>query len=159
MKSAKQLKLVITGGPSKGKEFKLDKGTVGIGRDPKNQIVIDSQSVSLFHARINVESSGCTITNLGSLEGVKINGEESGSSPISAGDKIQMGDVTFKVSSSSASARPASGQRGRAPSGKAKKRRGLAVPFKPSYIIVLLAAALAGLVLLNMRWLGMLLNW
>ncbi len=159
MRAAGQLKLVITEGPSKGREFSLDKKTTGIGRDPKNQVVIDSQSVSLFHARINLEPGGCSITNLGSIEGLKVNNKNVDNVSLSSGDRVQIGNVKMRVQDGSGSSRPAASSREKKPSGKRVHKRRLRFPLKPSIIIIFLLAALAGVVVFNLRWLGIMMNW
>ncbi len=158
MSALSKYKLVITEGPSKGGEFILDKKTIGLGRDPKNQIFLDSQSVSLFHARITVEPGGCSITNLGSIEGVKVNGKNVDSASLSPGDRLQAGNVKLKLEYGAKSAKAPSA-RTRAPGRKPKRKRGFFLPLKPSFIILFLLALLAALVMLNVRWLGMVINW
>jgi pSer/pThr/pTyr-binding forkhead associated (FHA) protein len=158
MSASTKYKLVITEGPSKGEEFVLDKKTVGIGRDPKNQIVLESQTASLFHARINMEQDGCSVTNLGSLEGVKVNGKNVDSVSLSPGDILQVGDVKLRLESG-APLRKTSPVKTGASAGKSKKKRSFSMPFKPSFIILLLLAALAVLITFNIRWLGVIINW
>ena len=158
MSALSKYKLIITEGPSKGGEFFLDKKTIGLGRDPKNQIVLDSQSVSLFHARITVEPGGCSITNLGSIEGVKVNGENVDSASISPGDRLQVGNVKLRLESGAKSGKtPAA--RTRTAGKKPKSRRRFSLPLKPSFIILSLLALLAALIMLNIRWLGIVMNW
>jgi pSer/pThr/pTyr-binding forkhead associated (FHA) protein len=151
-------KLVIIEGPSKGEEFVLDKKTVGIGRDPKNQIVLDSQAASLFHARINMDQKGCSVTNLGSLEGVKVNGKNVDSASLFPGEILQVGDVKLRLESG-ASARKTSPVKTGPSSARGKKKQGFPMPFKPSFLILLLLAALAVLITFNIRWLGVIINW
>ncbi len=157
MSAPGKYKLVITEGPSRGAEFLLNKKTVGLGRDPKNQIVLDSQSVSLFHARITVEQGGCSVTNLGSIEGLKVNGENVDSASLSPGDRLQAGNVKLRLESGAGTGK-ASSSRTRA-SGKQKKKRGFPLPLKPSVIILALAALLAALIMLNIRWFGIITSW
>lgn len=156
--SVRRLRLVVTEGPSKGAEFNLERRTTGVGRDPKNQVVIDSQSVSLFHASITSEPRGCTITNLGSLEGVKLNGKNVDSALLSPGDRLQLGNVKLRVEASAASGRAPSAK-SRPAAAKTRRKRGFSVPLKPSFIILFLLSLLAVLVMLNLRWFGVLADW
>ncbi len=150
-------KLLITEGPSRGAEFALNKKTVGLGRDPKNQIVLDSQSVSLFHARITVEQSGCSVTNLGSIEGLKVNGKNVDSAVIRPGDRLQAGNVKLRLEAGAKTGKASSARTGT--SRKQKKKRGFPLPLKPSVIILSLLALLAALIVLNIRWFGIITNW
>lgn len=157
MSAPGKYKLVITEGPSRGAEFVLNKKTVGLGRDAKNQIVLDSQSVSLFHARIIVEQGGCSVTNLGSIEGLKVNGKNVDSAAIRPGDRLQAGNVKLRLESGPKTGKVSSART--RPSGKQKKKRGFPLPLKPSVIILFLLALLAALVMLNIRWFGIITNW
>lgn len=150
-------KLVITEGPSRGAEFPLNKKTIGLGRDPKNQIVLDSRSVSLFHARLIVEPDGCSVTNLGSIEGLKLNGKNVDSAPLRPGDSLQAGNVRLRLESGADAGKTASAAAGKPR--KQKKKRNFPVPLKPSIIILSLLALLAALIMVNIRLFGIIANW
>ena len=71
---------------------------VCIGRSPDSDISISDPSVSREHARIEQTAGGFVIHDLGSRNGVVVNGQRiAGSTPIGLTDEIQLGDVTLKL--------------------------------------------------------------
>ncbi len=156
MKPGEQLKLVVMEGPSRGEEFKLDRDDIGIGRDPKNHIVLDGTGISHFHARIVISGKNVSITDLGSLEGVIVNGKKTDTAAISPGSRVQIGNVRLRVDVDRAKKEAPS----RKPAGKKSgKRRAKAVPLSPSLIIALLFAVLCILALVNMHWVRSIISW
>lgn len=70
------LELRVVGGLPGGPAVPLRPGPLVVGRSPQADIVIDAPTVSARHARIDVDDSGgCTITDLGSHNGTRIDGE------------------------------------------------------------------------------------
>ena len=151
----KQLKLVVEEGNEKGEEYKLDRSAISIGRSDVNQIVLTDSGVSLFHARITVEGRTCVITDLGAYEGVKVNGKKVDTEVLFPGDKIQVGNVRFKV------ARDVRGERlipGKSDPHRGKKI-GFRIPVRLSLLVMLLILVLAVVLGLDLHWLNQLLNW
>lgn len=95
----KRLTLVVVEKNKSKDEYKLDRPTIGIGRSDLNQIVLHNRGVSPFHARITVEGRKCVITDLGSHQGLKVNGERIDTEVLYPGDEIQIGRVHLKVAS------------------------------------------------------------
>jgi pSer/pThr/pTyr-binding forkhead associated (FHA) protein len=79
-------------------EFYVDKSTFTIGRDKdSNNFQINIASVSRKHAAIKFMQDGkFIIQDLGSSNGVLINGQKVDFAPIVNGDLIQLGDVKLK---------------------------------------------------------------
>ncbi len=95
----KRLTLVVVEKNKSKEEYKLDRPTTGIGRSNLNQIVLHNRGVSPFHARITVEGRKCVITDLGSHQGVKVNGKRIDTEVLYPGDEIQIGRAHLKVAS------------------------------------------------------------
>jgi hypothetical protein len=73
-------------------------GTIGRSRDC--EIVIDDTGVSRRHAEMRPTSDGWTLADLGSTNGVLVNGRTlEGPQPLSAGDVIELGstEIVFEV--------------------------------------------------------------
>ncbi len=70
---AAQAALVVEQGPDAGQRFVLQ-AMNRIGRAPDNTIVLHSNQVSRHHATINNVGKGWVITDLGSVNGVVVNG-------------------------------------------------------------------------------------
>jgi hypothetical protein len=71
-----------------------------IGRSRECDIVIDDTNVSRRHAEISPGGSGWRVQDLGSTNGVRVNGRQvDGPHPLESGDRIELGtvSVTFEV--------------------------------------------------------------
>jgi two-component system, cell cycle response regulator len=86
-----------------GRRYVLDKELVTIGRDRENDIVLDSDSVSRRHARIEHKDGKFQITDLDSTNGTYINDEPDpvSSTQMRRGDQLKIGDTIFKYLSGS----------------------------------------------------------
>jgi Protein of unknown function (DUF3662)/FHA domain len=74
-------------------------GTVGRSRDC--DVVLDDAGVSRHHAEIRPGPGGWTLADLGSTNGVRVNGEQlRGTRPLTPGDRVELGstEVVFEVS-------------------------------------------------------------
>ena len=82
------------------KEISLSSLPLTIGRDPKNDLVIDDSSISRFHAEIRDLADRIQILDLGSTNGIKINGALVQSQALMSRDVIHIGDIMFEFLSS-----------------------------------------------------------
>jgi len=81
-------------------EFDLVGAEVVIGRSPECQITIEDPLVSRQHARIAVRSDRAFVMDLGSRNGVRVNGELiRGDTPLRHNDRVRLGtqDLVFLV--------------------------------------------------------------
>ncbi len=86
-----------------GRRHVLDKESCTIGRDRENDIVLDSDSVSRRHARIEHRDGRIYVTDLDSTNGTYVNDDPD---PVSncqlrKGDQMKIGDTIFKYLSGS----------------------------------------------------------
>ena len=73
-------------------EFDLAGPEVILGRSPECQITIEDPLISRQHARISIETEEATITDLGSRNGVRVNGRLiKGAQSLKDGDRIRLG--------------------------------------------------------------------
>ena len=79
------------------KEIPLEKDLITIGRKAENDIAIDNQAVSGFHAKIFRDPEGYSIEDLNSLNGTFINGQRVGKSLLNNGDVVLVGVHTLEV--------------------------------------------------------------
>ncbi|HWX95294.1 MAG TPA: DUF3662 and FHA domain-containing protein [Solirubrobacteraceae bacterium] len=73
-------------------------GTIGRSRDC--DIVLEDSGISRRHAEIRPVADGWTLVDLGSTNGVLVNGRKlTGSQPLSAGDRVELGstEIVFEV--------------------------------------------------------------
>src|SRR3712207_2151749 len=98
-------RLRVESGPNAGQSFTVDGSGTTIGRQDGNTIVLDDGRLSRQHARLDLAPGGLTITDLGSANGTRLNGQRiSGTQPLRAGDRVQLGDTTIVIEGGSSSA-------------------------------------------------------
>jgi ABC transport system ATP-binding/permease protein len=89
-------RLCVLSGEMAGKIFPIERDEVLIGRTDENDIIIGHRSISRNHAKIVLGGEAAQIIDLGSANGVRVNGEEFGKTAISPGDKIDLGQVRLR---------------------------------------------------------------
>jgi FHA domain len=75
--------------------FQLDREVVSLGRGSENDIAIDSGSVSVRHAEMRRIEGGYELRDVGSTNGIKLNGERHEVIPLRSGATVKIGDVSF----------------------------------------------------------------
>jgi pSer/pThr/pTyr-binding forkhead associated (FHA) protein len=83
--------LVVRRGPNSGSRFLLDSDTTTAGRHPESDIFLDDVTVSRRHAEFLRAVDGFAVRDVGSLNGTYVNRQRIDSSPLSAGDEVQVG--------------------------------------------------------------------
>jgi len=92
-------RLVLEGPDRATQEFTLSKATVTIGRAPTNDIVLRDPAISRSHARLEHTSAGWELIDLGSFNGVRVNGVVSRRAPLGIGDEVTIGQSVFRLAS------------------------------------------------------------
>src|SRR6476660_3074147 len=85
--------LALTDGPS----IVLDKPILLFGRSPECDIQIDSRKVSRRHCCIAQVNDYLVVRDLGSTNGVRINGERVLEGKLRAGDELTVGNFRYQV--------------------------------------------------------------
>lgn len=84
-------------GIAAGSMFALTAGDLTIGRDGECEIILAENTVSRQHARVQRDGSGqWTLLDLGSANGVYVNGMRVQRAILSAGDEVKIGDNYFR---------------------------------------------------------------
>ena len=83
--------IAIKKGPSAGTEFLIEKEEIIIGRDPASDIFLNDVTVSRRHARIFFEKNEAFIEDLGSLNGIFVDGKRVEKAHLKPGAEIQIG--------------------------------------------------------------------
>lgn len=78
--------------------FPLDSGTVTVGRGSDNDITIESGSVSVRHAEMRRTKGGYELCDIGSTNGIKLDGVRYETIPLQNGTTVGIGDATFDFS-------------------------------------------------------------
>lgn len=89
--------LVALYGTTIGKKHELSPGVTTIGRDPLANIILEADSVSRSHARIEIDKGESWVSDLGSTNGTFVNDKQvEGRQRLASGDLVTIGDVVFK---------------------------------------------------------------
>jgi len=75
--------------------FPLDRQVVMIGRGSENDIAIDCGSISVRHAEMVRIEGGYELRDLGSTNGIKLDGRRSDAIALRHGATVRLGDVAF----------------------------------------------------------------
>ncbi len=76
----------------------LREGEMQVGRGSTNELVLPSQTVSRHHATLRIAPDSVHITDLGSLNGTRVNGKPvEGSAVARLGDIVEFGSVLLRV--------------------------------------------------------------
>jgi pSer/pThr/pTyr-binding forkhead associated (FHA) protein len=86
-------KLILTQQNAPDHEFNLSKSSVSIGRAMTNDIILSDGRVSRSHASIECRPEGCTLIDLGSSNGTRVNGVQVQRAELKPGDRISLGNA------------------------------------------------------------------
>ena len=75
--------------------FQLDRRVVMIGRGSENDIAVECGSISVKHAEMVRIDGGYELRDLGSTNGIKLDGERHEVIPLRHGASVKLGDVAF----------------------------------------------------------------
>lgn len=81
----------------KGHRFEIKDGDLTIGRVDDNSISIDNGTVSSHHCRVTRSNRTFTLTDLGSTNGTRVNGQDIQEVMLKPNDLVQVGSVEFVV--------------------------------------------------------------
>lgn len=79
------------------KVIPLDKTVITIGRHPSNDLVLDDELVSRFHAEIEVDDQRILLLDLGSRNGLHVNEEKMLEATLKDGDVIRIGKILLEL--------------------------------------------------------------
>jgi predicted component of type VI protein secretion system len=96
MSTKGRYRLIIKQGPVPGKVFELAKQVITIGRDVKNDFVINDAEVSRSHVRLTLQSDGVLVEDLASTNGAFINGQRiTNAKSLRPGDVLGLGETVL----------------------------------------------------------------
>jgi pSer/pThr/pTyr-binding forkhead associated (FHA) protein len=94
-KPAEPATLRLIKGPEAPKTYTLEVPEIVIGRGEEATIVVESASVSRRHAQLKRVGIGFSCEDLGSANGVFVNGTRRETVELQNGDTLQIGDALF----------------------------------------------------------------
>lgn len=90
--------LVFLTGPRTGEHVVIDESGLTLGRSADNQLVIEDDDVSRFHAALQYDNGSLWLRDVGSRNGVYVNDKRlGGHKDLRAGDVVRMGNTEFEV--------------------------------------------------------------
>jgi pSer/pThr/pTyr-binding forkhead associated (FHA) protein len=89
--------LVVLSGGLQGTDYSIEHASTLIGRGPGVDLTFDDETLSRQHASIEFADGGLRLRDLGSLNGVSINGGVVKSGELKHGDRFQLGDLAFQL--------------------------------------------------------------
>jgi len=87
-------------------EYVLGPQTARIGRDAQNEIPLQDGSVSTFHAEIRCQEGKYFVHDLGSTNGIRVNGERVAEAALANGDLVRFGNIRAKFVGEETAAAP-----------------------------------------------------
>lgn len=89
--------LLLLGGPGKDRTFLIRGQTTTIGRGLDNDLVVESTDVSRHHARLDFHEGGYYLSDLGSTNGTRVDGQPVRQpTPLRDGAQIELGSVQLQ---------------------------------------------------------------
>ncbi len=91
-----RVSLTLLSGPQAGTEVLLDKARVIVGRGPGVDLSFDDAAVSSRHAAFELEKDQFHVRDLGSTNGVLVNGGAVRDAALKHRDQVQLGSLAFR---------------------------------------------------------------
>lgn len=89
-------RLAVTAGPHAGEVFALTANPIVIGREPGNGVaLVRDMMASRQHARLIYDGIGWQVEDLGSTNGIYVNGQRVSTVTLNPGDQLQIGQTLF----------------------------------------------------------------
>lgn len=90
-------RLVILNGERRGQTFSLQVGqSFVVGRSQRADFVLDDVSVSKQHVQITPEGQGFVVEDMGSANGIEVNGTETRRAVLRQGDRVTVGQYVLQ---------------------------------------------------------------
>ncbi len=91
------LRWTLTPRAAHGRATSLAHAVTTVGRDPGAGLVLNDESVSRMHARLDREGDALFVTDLKSSNGTHVNDEPVLRAPLKTGDEVRFGDVAYRL--------------------------------------------------------------
>ena len=88
--------VIVAGGPV-GTEHPIESAVTTIGRDADATVCCDDDTMSREHAAVEFAGGGLRVRDLGSRNGVRVNGSEVRAADLVSGDRLQVGSHVFQL--------------------------------------------------------------
>jgi pSer/pThr/pTyr-binding forkhead associated (FHA) protein len=89
--------LVVLTGELQGTDYPIEQPTTVLGRGPGADLAFGCETLSRQHVSVDFADGGLRLRDLGSLNGVLLNGDVVELADIDHGDKFQIGDLVLQL--------------------------------------------------------------
>jgi pSer/pThr/pTyr-binding forkhead associated (FHA) protein len=89
--------LVVAEGPAAGMEYEVERPRTTLGRGPGVDLAFADASMSKAHAELEWGAGRLRLRDLGSMNGVRVNGAPVQVSDLKHGDRFQLGEHVFRL--------------------------------------------------------------
>lgn len=94
--SGRSERMMIALKGARQRKYRIEQGTMTIGRGKENDIRLRHHFISRYHAQILTDADGSIIEDLGSKNGVLVNAEPVDRRRLQDGDLVDIGEMQFK---------------------------------------------------------------
>jgi two-component system cell cycle response regulator len=91
---SRKANFVVLAGQDIGRKYDVEKNEIYVGRNETCEIFIDDEDVSRVHAKVITEGEYVYIQDLGSTNGLLVNGVKIQRQKLQDGDRVQIGNLT-----------------------------------------------------------------
>ncbi len=84
--------LVVIEGRASGTEYVIEDPSITMGRGPGVDLVFADDAMSRRHAALELGGEGFAVRDMGSTNGIKVNGSRVTAADLKHGDRIEMGE-------------------------------------------------------------------
>jgi len=88
--------LVVVDGPSSGAEYEIRENGMTVGRGPGVDITVPDKSMSKCHAAFEPAERGVRVRDMGSTNGIAVNGSRVDAADLKHGDRVEIGSHVFQ---------------------------------------------------------------
>ena len=100
------VRLVAIVGPASGTSYAVNRERIVLGRGPGVDHAFDDRAMSRQHAVLEASGAALSVRDLGSTNGISVNGAVVQSAELHHGDRLQLGTWAFQVLIEARSAAP-----------------------------------------------------
>ncbi len=93
----RRIQLVAVEGATPGRVWESSADRCSIGSDPSNDVVLDDPAVSRFHCEVRVDDRGVRVRDLGSKNGVNVDGTDVVEAWLRPGSLLRLGRAALRL--------------------------------------------------------------
>jgi pSer/pThr/pTyr-binding forkhead associated (FHA) protein len=88
--------VVVLSGGAEGTEREIEAPSIVIGRGPTSDWMFADETMSKEHAALEFSGGGIRLRDLGSMNGLRVNGSDTKVADLKNGDRFQLGEHEFQ---------------------------------------------------------------